>query len=91
MAKCHSPISQFIYLNGKNMALSVQAKANIERCKSQIEGLKREIEGYTATIKCNNAKTDNKSAGEHAKRMKKAAQDKVKVLRDQIARYKAMG
>lgn len=73
------------------MALSPATKANIENLKSIIETLKGDIERYNRTIKDNNSKTGSKSAGDHAKQMKKIAQEKIKGHREQIARLRKQG
>lgn len=53
--------------------------------------LQRDIEGYNRTIKANNSKSGNKSAGDHAKIQKKYAQEKIKTYRAQIAAYRKQG
>lgn len=66
-------------------------KINVENLKRNIEIAKRDIEKYNDIIKCNNSRTGNKSAGDHAKVMKKSTQEKIKSLRDRIARIRKMG
>lgn len=73
------------------MALSAATKANIENLKKIIETLQRDIEGYNRTIKANNARTGSKSAGDHAKTMKKLAQEKIKGYRARIADVRKNG
>ncbi len=53
--------------------------------------LQRDIEGYNRTIKANNSKSGNKSAGDHAKIQKKYAQEKIKTYRARIAAYRKQG
>lgn len=73
------------------MALSATTKANIENIKRNIEMLQRDIEGYNRIIKANNSKSGNKSSGDHAKILKKYAQEKIKIYRARIADYRKHG
>lgn len=73
------------------MALSETTKRNIENLKGIIETLQRDIEGYNRTIKANNARQGSKSAGDHAKQMKKIAQEKIKDYRARIAAMRKNG
>lgn len=67
------------------MALSEAAKRNIENLKNCIESAKRDIEWCNDTIKNNNSRTGSKSAGDHAKIIKKEKQIRIKAWREQIA------
>lgn len=73
------------------MALSEATKRNIENLKGIIETLKGDIERYNRTIASNNSRQGSKSAGDHAKLMKKLAQEKIKGHRQQIANYRKNG
>lgn len=66
------------------MAISASAKANIENLKRNNEMIKQEIEGLNRTIANNNSSRGSKSAGDYAKTQKKAKQERIKVLREQI-------
>lgn len=73
------------------MALSDSAKASIAHLKNCIESAQREIERCNITIKNNNARTGNKSAGEAAKITKKQKQERIKDWREQIASIRKNG